>query len=184
MDGCLVPLRSQDRALWDTTQIRAGVELTLDSLCSEQRNTYTLRAAIAALHAEAPSHATTPWKQVAELYDTLVELEPSVSNETGRAVAHLEASGAEIARPLLQAIIPPDVASRFVINLAWARLHELDHERTMAVQSLDQALLDSPTEADRNAIERLRAAQLAHTHGADGRSNGRQRRSSAERDPT
>ncbi len=153
VDASLVPLRSQDRFLWDHASIATAVDLTTASLRSDRRGQYTLRAAIAALHAEAPSHATTPWHQIADLYDTLVETEPSVSKQTGRAVAHLEASGPDAARSLLEAIATPGATDRYVLQLAWSRLHDLEHEPELAKRALRKALVDAPTPADRSAVE-------------------------------
>lgn len=155
VDGHLVALRFQDRTRWDHAAIDTAIGLVSASLRSPRRGVYTLRGAIAALHAEALGQDTTPWAQVAQLYDTLVEIEPSTSNATGRAVAHLEATGPKTARPLLEQLKPSDAVSRFIANLALARLHELDEQPQLARTALDVALLDAPTTADRQAIEAL-----------------------------
>lgn len=61
--------------------------LTQSALASHRFGAYTLQAAIAAVHAEAPSAASTDWQQIAALYDRLIRIQPSLVVELNRAVA-------------------------------------------------------------------------------------------------
>src|SRR5574337_1681702 len=70
-DGELVLLEAQDRALWDRAQIAEGLALVARALASRRAGPYTVQAAIAAVHAEAPSAAATDWAQIVGLYDLL-----------------------------------------------------------------------------------------------------------------
>jgi RNA polymerase sigma-70 factor (ECF subfamily) len=85
--GELVLLDDQDRALWDRAQIAEGAALVERALRSRRFGPYTLQAAIAAVHAEAPAAETTDWAQIAGLYDVLLAVEPSPVVELNRAVA-------------------------------------------------------------------------------------------------
>jgi RNA polymerase sigma-70 factor, ECF subfamily len=71
--GDLILLEDQDRSLWNRSQIAEGVALVQQSLSSHQFGSYTLQAAIAAVHAEAPSALATDWAQVVALYDVLMQ---------------------------------------------------------------------------------------------------------------
>ena len=77
----------QDRSLWNREQIAEGLELVEYALASRRIGPYTLQAAIAALHAEAPDAASTDWAQIVGLYDVLVRANPSSVVELNRAVA-------------------------------------------------------------------------------------------------
>jgi RNA polymerase sigma-70 factor (ECF subfamily) len=85
--GDLILLENQDRALWSRDQITEGVSLVARALSTGQVGPYTIQAAIAAAHAQAPSSATTDWTQIVSLYDLLMRAEPSPVVELNRAVA-------------------------------------------------------------------------------------------------
>jgi RNA polymerase sigma-70 factor (ECF subfamily) len=86
-DGELVLLGEQDRSLWDRAQIAEGVALVERALASRRFGAYTLQAAIAALHAEAPSAGETDWVEIVARYDVLLGVEPSPIVGLNRAVA-------------------------------------------------------------------------------------------------
>ncbi len=85
--GELILLENQDRALWNREQIAEGTALVERALLSRRFGPYTLQAAIAAVHAEAPSAAATDWARIVGLYDVLARTEPSPVVELNRAVA-------------------------------------------------------------------------------------------------
>ena len=85
--GELVLLENQDRALWDRAMIAEGVQLTTEALRTRFFGAYCLQAAIAAVHAEAPSVAETDWSEIIGLYDVLARLDPSPVIALNRAVA-------------------------------------------------------------------------------------------------
>src|SRR5205814_1419945 len=75
-DGELILLENQNRSLWNRDQIAEGVPLVQQSLSSQSAGPYTLQAAIAAVHAQAPTAASTDWPRIATLYDLLLRIEP------------------------------------------------------------------------------------------------------------
>lgn len=85
--GDLILLEDQNRSFWNQAQISEGKTLVQRSLLSPQFGSYTLQAAIAAVHAEAPTSAATDWAQIVALYDVLFQAEPSPIVELNRAVA-------------------------------------------------------------------------------------------------
>lgn len=85
--GELVTLEDQDRSLWDQDQIRLGIQWLMTALQTPPAGSYTLQAAIAAVHAEAKRAQDTDWPQIAGLYDVLYRQEPSPVVALNRAVA-------------------------------------------------------------------------------------------------
>jgi len=86
-NGDLVLLEQQDRSLWNREHIREGVGLIERALASRRFGPYTLQAAIAAVHAEAPNTAKTDWARIVALYDLHLQTDPSPIVELNRAVA-------------------------------------------------------------------------------------------------
>ncbi|MET8828293.1 sigma-70 family RNA polymerase sigma factor [Streptomyces sp. NPDC004610] len=85
--GDLVPLDEQDRGHWDKAAIDEGVALITGALERGRPGPYQLRAAIAAVHDEAPSADATDWREILGLYDILVRMVPGPVERLNRAVA-------------------------------------------------------------------------------------------------
>ncbi|WP_328357141.1 sigma-70 family RNA polymerase sigma factor [Streptomyces sp. NBC_00445] len=85
--GELVPLDEQDRERWDKAAIDEGVALVTRALARGPAGPYQVRAAIAAVHDEAPSAEATDWQEIVGLYDVLVRLVPGPVERLNRAVA-------------------------------------------------------------------------------------------------
>jgi RNA polymerase sigma-70 factor (ECF subfamily) len=85
--GIAVSLEDQDRGLWDTAMIDEGARLTTQALHHHPPNSWSVQAAIAALHDEAPSVPQTDWRQVRLLYDELFALTPTPVVALNRAIA-------------------------------------------------------------------------------------------------
>ncbi|MCX5258544.1 sigma-70 family RNA polymerase sigma factor [Streptomyces canus] len=94
-DGDLVPLDEQDRARWDKAAIEEGVALVTRALARRHAGPYQIRAAIAAVHDEAPSPEATDWREILGLYDVLVRLVPGPVERLNRAVAVAMVRGPE-----------------------------------------------------------------------------------------
>ncbi|KAA3665244.1 MAG: RNA polymerase subunit sigma-24, partial [Chloroflexi bacterium] len=87
VDGELVLLEEQERALWDRGQIEMGTAVLEKALHMHQPGPYQIQAAIAALHAEAPTPDKTDWPQIAALYGALMQHAPSPVVALNQAVA-------------------------------------------------------------------------------------------------
>ena len=85
--GDLVVLEMQDRDRWDRDQIERALPLVDDALRGRPPGRYALQAAVAALHAQAPSAEQTDWRQIAALYAIHLRIEPSPVLELNHAVA-------------------------------------------------------------------------------------------------
>lgn len=86
-EGELLPLDEQDRGKWNREAIAEGCAHVEAALRSRRFGSYTLQAAIAAVHAEADSIAGTDWQQIAGLYGALLTIEPTPIVQLNRAVA-------------------------------------------------------------------------------------------------
>jgi RNA polymerase sigma-70 factor (ECF subfamily) len=85
--GIAVSLEDQDRGLWDTSMIDEGTRLATQALTHHPPNSWSVQAAIAALHDEAPTAQETDWHQVRLLYDELFALTPTPVVALNRAIA-------------------------------------------------------------------------------------------------
>jgi RNA polymerase sigma-70 factor, ECF subfamily len=103
--GDIVLLEEQDRTLWDRGQIAEGLKLVEDALRIPGRpQSYAVQAAIAALHARAPSYRDTDWPQIAGLYEVLLRISPSPVIELNRAAAVSMVDGPARALDLIDAL--------------------------------------------------------------------------------
>lgn len=103
-DGMLVPLAEQDRTLWDAGQIAEGLALLSAVLGGGPPGPYQLQAAIAAVHAEAPTAEQTDWPQILALYTVLEAVAPSPVVALNRAVAVAMVEGPQAALGLLDGL--------------------------------------------------------------------------------
>jgi RNA polymerase sigma-70 factor (ECF subfamily) len=103
--GDIVLLEAQDRSLWDRRQITEGLALVEDALRLPGRpEAYAVQAAIAALHARAPSYRDTDWPQIAGLYEVLLRISPSPVIELNHAAAVSMVDGPARALDLIDAL--------------------------------------------------------------------------------
>src|SRR5712672_3479364 len=103
--GDIVLLEEQDRALWDREQIADGLRLVEDALrLPGPPQSYAVQAAIAALHARAPSYRDTDWPQIAGLYQVLLRIGPSPVIELNHAAAVSMVDGPARALDLIDAL--------------------------------------------------------------------------------
>lgn len=123
-NGDLIPLEQQDRALWDRAAIAEGAALVQRALRSRRFGTYTLQAAIAAVHAEAPSAGATDWAEIVGLYDALLSIEPSPVIEMNRAVALAMRDGPDAGIALIEPLLAPDLLGGY--HLAHAAKADLE----------------------------------------------------------
>jgi len=153
--GDLILLDEQDRSLWNRELITEGTALVERALSSRRIGPYTLQAAIAAVHAEAPSAAATDWAQIVGLYDVLVRAEPSPVVELNRAVAVAMRDGPEAGLVLIDAILARGDLSDY--RLAHAARADLCRRlgKTAEARAAYQRALDlTRQEPERRFLER------------------------------
>ncbi len=156
--GDLVLLEQQDRLLWNRDLIREGIMLVERALASKRIGPYTLQAAIAAVHAEAPSAGETDWAQIVALYDLLMRAEPSPIIELNRAVAVAMRDGPAKGLELVDALLKRGELAQYHLTHATRadfcrRLNRKDEARV----SYERALALAKQEPERRFLgKRLR----------------------------
>jgi RNA polymerase sigma-70 factor (ECF subfamily) len=151
--GELVLLEDQDRSLWDRAMIAEGVELTTRALKTRFFGPYCIQAAIAAVHAEAPSAAATDWSEIIGLYDVLARLDPSPVVALNRAVAVAMRDGPDVALPLVTRLLK-ELSGYHLAHAVHADLCRRAGKRQEALASYRNALLLARQEPERRFLER------------------------------
>jgi RNA polymerase sigma-70 factor (ECF subfamily) len=154
-DGALVLLDEQDRSLWNREQIAEGVSLVERAMRSRHFGPYTLQAAIAAVHAEAPSPDQTDWSEIVGLYDVLMRVDPSPVVALNRAAAVAMRDGPRAGLALVDAILAGgELATYAVAHSARAELCRRLGHTSEAAASYQRALTLTEQEPQRQFLER------------------------------
>jgi RNA polymerase sigma-70 factor, ECF subfamily len=163
--GELILLDEQDRSLWNWNQIAEGVSRVEQALSSRQFGSYTVQAAIAAAHAQAPNPAATDWTQIVGLYDLLLQTDPSPVVELNRAVAVAMRDGPLAGLTLIDAILARgDLGNYHLAHAARADLCRRLGRTAEARASYEQALRLTQQEPERRFLQR-RLAELSGQTG-------------------
>ena len=164
--GELVLMADQDRSLWDGGMIAEGAALVERALRSRRFGPYTLQAAIAAVHAEAPSAEATDWRQIVGLYDVLMRADPSPVVELNRAAAVAMRDGPEAGLALVDALLARgELGGYHLAHSARADLCRRLGRAADARASYTRALALARQEPERRFLER-RIAELGAEPGA------------------
>jgi len=153
--GDLILLEDQDRSLWNRAYIAEGLALVQQSLSSRRFGPYTLQAAIAAVHAEAPTASATKWAQIVGLYDLLARAAPSPVIELNRAVAVAMRDGPAAGLELIDAILARgELANYHLVHSARADLCRRLGKAADARSAYERALALTHQAPERRFIER------------------------------
>jgi RNA polymerase sigma-70 factor, ECF subfamily len=154
-EGDLVLLADQDRRRWDRARIAEGSALVQRALASRRFGPYTLQAAIAAVHAEAPAAEDTDWGQIVGLYEVLLRIEPSPVVELNRAAAVAMRDGPAAGLALVDAILARgDLGQYYLAHSARADLCRRLGQTEEARASYRRALELTRQEPERRFLER------------------------------
>ena len=156
--GGLILLGDQDRSLWNRGQIAEGVSLVEEALKSRRFGSYTLQAAIAAVHAEAESADVTDWRQIVALYNRLVRIQPSPVVKLNRAVAIAMRDGPEIGLERIDEVLADgELENYYLAHSARADMCRRLGKTAEARSSYEKALALTHQEPERKFLqERLR----------------------------
>src|SRR3954452_18043960 len=159
-EGDIVLLEDQDRSQWDARLIAEGKTLVERALGTRRFGAYTVQAAIAAVHASAPTAAATDWRQIAALYDALLAISPSPVVELNRAVAVAMRDGPAAGLTLMDAILDRgDLGDYHLAHAARADLLRRLGRREESRQAYERALALAQQAPERRFL-RMRLAQL------------------------
>jgi RNA polymerase sigma-70 factor (ECF subfamily) len=160
--GRPVVLADQDRGLWDRALIAEGIDLLDAAMARRSPGTYQLQAAIAALHARAPSFAATDWTGIALLYGELSRRAPSPVVEVNRAVAVGMADGPRAGLAILEPILAAGgLADYAPLHAAHADLLDRAGERAAATAAWTRAIETTENASLRAELERRVAERRA-----------------------
>jgi len=156
--GELILLENQDRALWNREQIAEGVAFLEKSLKYGQKarrfGSYTLQAAIAAVHTEAESVAATDWRQIVTLYDQLVRIQPSSVVQLNRAVAIAMRDGPEAGLAQIDAALENgELANYYLAHSARADMYRRLGRTSEARAAYEKALALTQQEPERQFLQ-------------------------------
>ncbi|HET6955488.1 MAG TPA: RNA polymerase sigma factor [Vicinamibacterales bacterium] len=153
--GEIVLLDDQDRSLWNREQIAEGSRLVRTALESRRFGPYTLQAAIAAVHAEAPEASATDWAEIVGLYDALLRLDDSPVIELNRAVALAMRDGPAAGLAAIDAIVARgDLRDYRLVHAARAEFCRRLGRTAEALAAYRKALALTRQEPERRFIER------------------------------
>jgi RNA polymerase sigma-70 factor (ECF subfamily) len=161
--GEVILLDDQDRSLWNRDQIAEGLRLVQQALSSGRGGPYAIQAAIAAVHAEAPTAAATDWDEIVGLYGVLIGMTPSPVIELNRAVAVAMRDGPEAGLAIIDRILARgELRDYRLAHAARAELCRRLGRTTEARASFERALALTRQEPERRFLER-RIGELSHT---------------------
>ena len=156
--GEMILLENQDRSLWNREKITEGMAFLEKALKSRRFGSYTLQAAIAAVHAKAGSVAATDWRQIVALYDRLAEIQPSPVVQLNRAVAIAMRDGPEAGLAQIDAVLEHgELADYYLAHSARADMCRRLGRTAEARSSYQKALALTQQEPERQFLrERIR----------------------------
>lgn len=164
-DGDWVGLAEQDRSLWDRAAVIAATGDLEEVLREAPPGPYTLQAAIAAVHAEAPRAEDTDWEQIVALYDRLLLVDPSPVVELNRLVAVAQHRGAEEAlRQWDQRVDASALDGYLYLHATYGELLAQVGRSAEAREAFQKALYHAENRAERRLLLR-KLAQLGPTEG-------------------
>lgn len=153
--GDLILMEDQDRSLWNREQITEGASLVKRALASQQVGPYTIQAAIAAVHAQAPSAAATDWGQIVGLYDVLMQATPSPVIGLNRAAAVAMRDGPSAGLALIDTILAGgDLTNYHLAHAARADFCRRLGRTAEACASYERALSLTQQEPERRFLKR------------------------------
>lgn len=155
--GELVPLADQDRSRYDYRMIAEGRHLLSQAIQAAPANQYAVQAAIAAVHADAPTAADTDWPQIVRLYRMLRSVAPSPMVELNHAIAVAEADGPLAGIALIDTIAAEETfATLHLFHAARADLLRRLGRSDEATAAYDTAIALSANDAERSYLTRRR----------------------------
>lgn len=164
-EGDLILLEVQDRSRWNRDYITEGSTLAQRALSSRQIGSFTLQAAIAAVHADAATPGATDWPQIVGLYDLLMHIDPSPVVALNRAVAIAMRDGPAAGVTLIDALIENGKLTEYhLAHGARAELYRRLGRNDDARAGFQRALDLAQQEPQRRFLERrLRELEAAST---------------------
>lgn len=166
-DGDLVPLGEQDRNRWDRDLIAEGVAILERVLPRGHVGRFQLQAAIAAVHAEAPTWESTDWRQISILYAMLDRVAPSPIVTLNRAVALGMSVGPQQGLDLIAPLLGnPSMRRHHRTHAVRAHLLEMLGNHPAAIESYRRAAQLTASRPEQRYLN-TRLRRLTDSSGSD-----------------
>lgn len=162
-DGAIVRLADQDRARWEPALIAEGHDIVRACLRRNTPGPYQIQAAIAAVHADAPSAQHTDWAQIVALYDQLLDLADTPVVVMNRAIALAEVAGPAEALAELDGL---DLGGYHLFQATRGDLLARLGRQREAADAFAQAVDLTSNAAERALLTRRRDDAMAAHHGS------------------
>lgn len=161
--GRPVLLRDQDRALWDRNRIDRGLAALARAHSAHRGGPFQFHAAIAGIHATAPSFEATDWRSIIRVYDMLMRRQPTALLALNRSIAVAEADGPDVGLFALDAItladdLDGDLSDYHYFHTARGELLARLGRTDEAIDAIDRAIACCDNDAQRLDLERRRDA--------------------------
>jgi RNA polymerase sigma factor (sigma-70 family) len=151
--GEIIPLNEQDRSLWNRDAIAEGTALLTAALEKGSVGSYTLQAAIAAVHDETLRAEDTDWPQILALYDLLRRMSDNpmvlLNHAVAAAMVHGPAHGLDL---LNQLDNDPRIAAHHRLDAVRAHLLELAGDPAAAIAHYQAAAQKTASTPERNYL--------------------------------
>jgi RNA polymerase sigma-70 factor (ECF subfamily) len=157
-DGAMIRLADQDRTMWDRRLIDEGHDLVRACLRRGRPGPFQIQAAVAAVHADAPTAAATDWSQVVALYDLLHAHLPNPVVALNRAIAIGERDGPAAGLAALDAVDAAALDDYQPYHAALADLLARAGRTAEAVAAYDRAIELTTNPAERRFLAEQQAA--------------------------
>lgn len=153
--GELIPLEQQDRALWNGGMIQEGIALIQQVVLAGRLGPYTLQAAIASVHAVAPSVKDTQWELIIGYYDLLLKMEPSPIVKLHRAIAVGMHEGPQAGLDLINALRDTKLLKNYhILYSTEAEFYKRLGNQPAARRSLEIAIRFAPQAAEKQYLKK------------------------------
>ncbi len=152
-EGQLINLQEQNRSLWDREMIQSGLFYLDQSKSTQTVTLYHLLATISAYHTVSKDYDSTNWKGILDLYDRLLELQPTPIIELNRAVAISMVKGPKAGLALIEQLDNLSLKNYVPFYLVKAHLLAANGHNDKSIQTLSNALELNLTNQTKTNIE-------------------------------
>lgn len=153
--GDVILLEDQDRTRWNRDHITEGVALVQRAFSMGEVGPYAIQSAIASIHVQAASATATDWRRIVELYDVLLQAEPSPVVELNRAVAVAMLNGPAAGLTLIDGLLArAELKTYHLAHAARADLCRRLGQTEEARRAYEQALSLTQQGPERRFLER------------------------------
>ena len=163
-EGDLILLDEQDRSRWKQEQIAEAIPLVAQAL-RDSPGTYSIQAAIAAVHCQAIRAEDTDWPQIIALYDLLERVQPSPIVSLNRAVAVAMVEGPQRALRLIDSLARDGQLDAYhLLHATRADMLRRAGSMQEAAAAYTRALSLATNESERRFLER-RLSEVQQRNG-------------------